>query len=64
MTKENQHQDDGWDRGWEQHKKRQLRRIARLPMDAKLEWLEEAQKLGEKILSQTKRTSTRDTSGP
>ncbi len=36
--------DDGWDRGWEEHKVRQLLRIAKLPFSEKLAWLESAQR--------------------
>lgn len=34
-----------WDRGWKEHKERQLRRLAALPFSQKLEWLEEAHRL-------------------
>ena len=45
----------GWDCGWEEHKKRQLLRLASLPFEKKLEWLEEAQQLGERLISQARR---------
>ena len=38
----NQEQEHGWDRGWEEHKLRQMERMARLPFAKKLQWLEEA----------------------
>ncbi|NOT00939.1 MAG: hypothetical protein HOP29_09945 [Phycisphaerales bacterium] len=41
--------DQEWDRGWDGHEKRQLRRLADLPFVEKLEWLEEAQELAEFI---------------
>ena len=34
-----------WDRGWDEHKRAQLRRLARLPLWEKLAWLEEAQRI-------------------
>lgn len=45
--------DDGWDRGWDEHKIRQMVRLSRLTMSQKLEWLEEMQRLLEKV-SQSK----------
>ena len=41
-----------WDSGWDEHKKRQLRRLARLPLSQKLAWLEEAQRVAEKLAPQ------------
>jgi hypothetical protein len=38
-----------WERGWDAHQLAQRRRLARLPLAAKLEWLEEAQKLIERL---------------
>ena len=38
-------EDPLWDRGWDEHRDRQLRRWARLPFSQKLEWLEEAHEL-------------------
>ena len=34
-----------WERGWEDHRRRQLERIAALPLSEKLAWLEEAHRL-------------------
>jgi len=34
-----------WESGWEAHTLAQRRRLARLPLATKLEWLEEAQRL-------------------
>lgn len=31
-----------WERGWEGHELAQLRRLARLPLSEKLQWLDEA----------------------
>ncbi len=45
MNDPNKSSDDGWDSGWEEHKTRQLRRMAKLPLIKKLEWLEEAAEL-------------------
>ena len=35
----------GWDRGWEEHRLRQMRRMAKLPLPEKLKWLEEMHRL-------------------
>ncbi len=34
-----------WERGWDEHERMQRRRLARLPLAAKLEWLEQAQRV-------------------
>jgi hypothetical protein len=34
-----------WERGWDGHQHAQARRLARLPLSQKLQWLEEAQEL-------------------
>ena len=47
-----------WDRGWDEHKIRQLRRLAKLSFAEKLEWLEEAQELGERLIAQANRRKT------
>ncbi len=31
-----------WERGWKDHERRQLARLAQLPLSEKLAWLEEA----------------------
>jgi len=41
--------DQGWDRGWNEHKIRQLVRWARMPFAEKLDWLENAHALAEAI---------------
>jgi len=41
--------DREWERGWDGHEDAQLRRLARLPMTEKLQWLEEAQRLAERL---------------
>ena len=45
MTGEHDQQNEQWDRGWREHKVRQLVRLARLPLAEKLTWLESAQTL-------------------
>lgn len=37
--------DRQWDCGWDEHKRRQMLRLAKLPLAEKLAWLEEAQRL-------------------
>lgn len=53
--------DRHWDRGWEAHRRSQLARLAKLPFAAKLEWLEEAQKLGRQLMAQAKRRKANQT---
>ena len=43
--------DDGWDRGWHEHKVRQLVRLANLPFREKLAWLESAQRVVDALSS-------------
>jgi hypothetical protein len=38
-------EDEAWETGWDGHEAQQLRRLASLTLAAKLEWLEEAQRL-------------------
>jgi len=42
MTQDSSH---GWDSGWDEHKLRQMQRMAAWPLTKKLEWLEEAHRL-------------------
>lgn len=58
MKVSNHPNDKLWDRGWDEHKKRQLQRQAKLSFAEKLEWLEEAQKLGERLIAQGNRSKT------
>lgn len=37
-----QQQEQDWDRGWDEHKLRQMQRLAQMPLAKKLEWLEQA----------------------
>ena len=64
MTDRNEPDAPQWDRGWEEHKRRQLVRLARLPFAQKLEWLEEAQRLGEFLVSQATRKNRDAHGGP
>jgi hypothetical protein len=34
-----------WERGWDEHERLQLQRLARLPLADRLEWLEEAHRI-------------------
>ncbi len=45
MTGTNLDGDERWDRGWREHKIRQMVRLAGLPFAEKLAWLESAQGL-------------------
>ena len=51
MTKKNGEQNEQWDRGWREHKVRQLVRLARLPFVEKLTWLESAQTIIDALAS-------------
>jgi hypothetical protein len=53
--------DELWDRGWDEHKSRQLQRQADLSFVEKLNWLEEAQVFGENLISQSKRAKSSET---
>jgi len=46
---EEQSGDSGWDRGWEEHRRRQLIRISKLTLAQKLQWLEDMQVLYDKL---------------
>lgn len=41
--------DADWERGWDGHELAQLRRLAKLSLEAKLDWLEEAQRVAERL---------------
>jgi hypothetical protein len=43
--KEDSTQNRQWEHGWDEHNTMQLRRLARLSLEEKLEWLEEAHRL-------------------
>ena len=45
MTPDNPNKAQGWDVGWDGHRRAQQRRLARVTFAAKLEWLEEAHEL-------------------
>jgi hypothetical protein len=60
--------DDGWPRGWDGHERAQRRRIARLTLSEKLEWLEQAYRVARHLQGQwpgtSKRKTDRDNSTP
>ena len=41
-----------WEKGWDAHRQQQLERLARLPLADKLQWLEEAHHLVQRLQSQ------------
>ncbi len=49
-----------WDRGWDGHTRAQCRRLAALPLAAKLQWLEEADRLVRRLHEGRKRKLARD----
>jgi hypothetical protein len=61
MSEPIKHDERQWERGWDGHLAAQLRRVAKLPLAQKLEWLEEAQRLAEYI--QRHRTQAATESG-
>ena len=42
-------QDSGWDRGWEEHRRRQLIRMSKLTLAQKIQWLEDMQAIFEQL---------------
>ena len=52
MTDETKSRDADWPRGFDVHQLEQLRRLAALPLSAKLEWLEEAERLAARMQGQ------------
>jgi len=49
-----------WERGWEDHRRRQMERLAALPLSDKLVWLEEAHRLLLHMRSKPIASSKRD----
>ena len=49
-----------WEKGWEDHNRLQLERLARLSLSEKLAWLEEAQRLLRHMQSRQIRSRRRD----
>lgn len=41
--------EQGWEKGWAGHERDQLLRLAKLPLEKKIEWLEEAQRLSDRL---------------
>ena len=58
------HEESGWDCGWEEHRRRQLVRMSRLTMAQKLQWLEDMQVLYEKLAKAQKLPSSKPDTGP
>jgi|CXWL01.1.fsa_nt_gi hypothetical protein len=46
-----------WDCGWDEHKLRQLQRMARMPLVKKIEWLEQAHHV---VIALTKSRAARE----
>ena len=59
MSEDQSEQDDGWDRGWDGHERAQRRRLARLPLAEKLEWLEQAYRVVRHLQGQRRGTQSR-----
>jgi hypothetical protein len=45
MSERDQTPDDQWPRGWEAHELEQARRLAKLSLSEKLDWLEQARRV-------------------
>lgn len=52
MTDRSKSSGADWPRGFDAHQLEQLRRLAELPLWAKLEWLEEAERLAARMQGQ------------
>ncbi len=52
MAEDVSDEDRSWAVGWEEHKRDQLRRLARLPLWQKLQWLEEMNRIIRHLRSQ------------
>lgn len=59
---ESDRRDRDWPRGFDAHRLEQLRRLAALPLWAKLEWLEEAQQVADRLRNPT--PSDEEDAGP
>ena len=56
MSPDDQSLDDHeWEVGWDGHERAQRRRMARLTLRQKVEWLEEAQKIAERLQASRER---------
>jgi hypothetical protein len=51
--------DDAWEQGWDGHHEQQLRRLARLSLPQKLQWLEEAHRLVRQMAAAAARVGRR-----
>ena len=49
MSEPNEPEEQSWELGWDGHALAQRRRLARLPLAEKLQWLEEAGRLVEQL---------------
>jgi hypothetical protein len=49
-----------WEQGWQDHQRRQMKRLAQLPLSEKLVWLEEAHRLALHMGSEKLRIRTPD----
>ena len=52
MNRYGEESGEHWDRGWDEHKKRQLQRLAQLSFSQKLDWLEEAHRIVDRLATQ------------
>lgn len=58
MTKNKKNESHSASDAWTNHKREQLLRMAALPLEKKLEWLEEAQLLAKRLLGSANPKST------
>lgn len=58
-----EHMDTTWEKGWDGHQRSQMRRLARLSLAEKIQWLEEAQELVQH-LAQARHTTVAVTCPP
>jgi len=55
---------DGWDRGWEEHKRRQRIRMSKLTLAQKIQWLEDMQIIYGKLAAARNQSGKRTESIP
>lgn len=51
------HEESGWDCGWEEHQRRQLIRMSKLTLAQKIQWLEDIQIIFEKLSKARKKAT-------
>jgi len=63
MSQADERDERGWDAGWAAHTAAQRRRLARLTLGEKLQWLEGAQRLARRLAQEPKDREARASGG-